>query len=439
MWHLHGFAAGRWLGPVRAGSVAVACALVAGCGGGDGPGDDSGGEKVTLRYMEQAAESPQQERAAKALIEDFNEQHPDIQVKRETVTFDQQQTVIQTRLKSNDAPDVFTYGPGEGFAGVLANANLLLPLDDAYEKYGWEIYDWTKPGMTFDGTLMGVPDQLEALGVFYNKDLFDKWGIGAPDTLESFQAAVDRAKQEGLVPVAFGDKEGWEGGHVFSMGLSSALDTEKLASLVAGETEWSDPAVVDVIQSMFVDLHEQGVYPEQPTGVTYDAANSLYYSQKAAMVITGTWLANDIAEKTKFESGFAAFPSLTGGEANLATGVGGGWFVAKRTEHPEEATVFIDWLLEPENAERALVELGNFPAQSIEVDVDALDTPPISKAVTALIAEVAPEGNVGYNLDVVMAPKFNETMTSGFQSVLTKRRTPQEQATALQEAVAASR
>lgn len=439
MSHLHGFAAGRSLGPVKALAVVLACALIAGCGGGDESSDDSGGEKVTLRYMEQAAESPQQEAAAKALIDDFNEQHPEIQVERETVTFDQQQTVIQTRLKSNDAPDVFTYGPGPGFAGVLANAGLLLPLDDAYEEYGWEIYDWTKPGMTFDGQLMGVPDQLEALGVFYNKDLFDKWGIGAPDTLENFQAAVDRAKQEGVVPVAFGNKEGWEGGHVFSMGLSSAMELDKLTSLVSGETEWSDPEVVDVIQSMFVDLAEEGVYPEQPTGVTYDAANALYYSQKAAMVITGTWLANDISEKTKFESGFAAFPSLTGGQANLATGVGGGWFVAKRTEHPEEAKVFIDWLLQPENAERALVELGNFPAQPIEVDIDELDTPPISKAVTALIAEVAPEGNVGLNLDVLMSPKFNETMFSGFQSVLTSRLTPQEQAEALQQTAAASR
>jgi raffinose/stachyose/melibiose transport system substrate-binding protein len=295
--------------------LAVACALLAaGCGGGDDAGDDAGA-KVTLRYMSQAADSPRQEQLAKALIDDFNEQHPDIEVKRETVTFDQQQTVIQTRLKSDDAPDVFTYGPGEGFAGVLANAGLLYPLDDAYEQYGWEIYDWTKPGMTFDGSLMGVPDQLEALGVFYNKDLFSEWGIEAPDTLESFQAAVDRAKQEGIVPVTFGDKEGWEAGHVFSMALSSALDTEKLAGLVAGDASWDDPEVASVIETMFVEFPEQGVYPKQPTGITYDAANALYFSGKAAMVITGTWLANDISEKTKFESGFAAFPSLTGGEA----------------------------------------------------------------------------------------------------------------------------
>ena len=57
--------------------------------------------------------------------------------------------------------------------------------------------------------------------------------------------------------------------------------------------------------------------------------------------------------------------------------------------------------------------------------------------MTALIAELAPAGNVGYNLDVVMPPKFNETMTSGFQSVLTSRRSPQEQAAALQQAAAA--
>ena len=418
-------------------ALGLICAVLAiaavGCGGDDDDGG-SGGNKVTLRYLTQVGETPRQEQLAADIVKDFNEEHPNIEVKREAITFDQLQTVIQTRLKSDDAPDVFTYGPGEGFAGVLADAGLLYPLDDAYQQYGWKIYDWTKPGVTFDGTIYGVPDQLEALGIFYNKDLFDEWGIGSPDDADNFQAAVDRAKEEGLVPVAFGDKEGWEGGHVFSMGLSSALERGQLSDLVAGKASWTEPEPTEAIRLMFVDLLEQGVYPEQPTGVNYDAANALYYSQKSPMVMTGTWLASEIAEKTKFESGFAAFPSLTGREANLATGVGGGWYVAEGTQHPKEALVFLDWLLQRKNAERALVELGDFPAQPIDVNVDDLDVPPLSKVVTALISEVAPAGNVGYNLDVVMPPKFNETMFSGFQSVMTGDRTPEEQAAALQEA-----
>jgi raffinose/stachyose/melibiose transport system substrate-binding protein len=413
--------------------VVVGLLVVAGCGGGDDKGS-SDAKKVTLRYLTEPGESARQEQAAAALVNDFNKSHPDIQVKRETITFDQEQTVIQARLKSNDAPDVFTYGPGKGFAGVLADAGLLYPLTEGYRKYGWKIYDWTKPGVTFNGTIYGIPDQIEALGIFYNKDLFAKWGIGTPDTTANFRAAVARAKQEGLVPIAFGDKEGWEGGHVFSMGLSSAIDRSELSQLIAGKASWSDPGPTAAIRSMFVDLLKQGAYTKQPTGVTYDSANALYFAKKAAMVATGTWLAPDIAEKTKFESGFAAFPSLTGGPANLATGVGGAWYVAKRTKHPQEALVFLDWLLQKKNAERALVQMGNFPAQPIPVDVNQLQVPELSKQVTALIAKLAPTGNVGYNLDVVMPPKFNQTMFSGFQSVMTGRRSPEQQAAALQSA-----
>src|SRR3712207_7360788 len=51
---------------------------------------------------------------------------------------------MQTRVQSEDPPDVFTYDTGPGFGGVLADAGLLYPLEKAYEQKGWDIYDWAK-------------------------------------------------------------------------------------------------------------------------------------------------------------------------------------------------------------------------------------------------------------------------------------------------------
>ena len=45
------------------------------------------------------------------------------------------------------------YDTGPGFAGVLADVGLLVPLEDAYKKNGWDIYGWAKERATYGGTV----------------------------------------------------------------------------------------------------------------------------------------------------------------------------------------------------------------------------------------------------------------------------------------------
>ena len=54
---------------------------------------------------------------------------------------------------------------------MLANADLLLPLDDSYAEKGWDqrIYDWTRQRAIYDGKSYGVANELEFIGVYYNK------------------------------------------------------------------------------------------------------------------------------------------------------------------------------------------------------------------------------------------------------------------------------
>ncbi len=45
--------------------------------------------------------------------------------------------------------------------GVLAEAGLLRSLGGAYRQNGWDIYNWARRRVTYDGTLYGVPDRLQ--------------------------------------------------------------------------------------------------------------------------------------------------------------------------------------------------------------------------------------------------------------------------------------
>src|SRR5215218_7902897 len=152
-------------------------------------------------------------------VDRFEEQNPKYTVEREAIPPDDVRQVIQTRLRSEEPPDYFSYDTGPGFGGVLADAGLLRPLENAYKEHGWDIYDWAKQRATYGGTTYGVPDQVEEIIVYYNKDLVPE----VPHTVEELRQISGELKGRGKIPLAFGNREQYPASHMFSIGASNIL------------------------------------------------------------------------------------------------------------------------------------------------------------------------------------------------------------------------
>jgi ABC-type glycerol-3-phosphate transport system substrate-binding protein len=181
------------------GGLAAAALLgTAGCGGSSGDGE-------VIRMFVGQAENAALEREAQGLVDRFMEQNQKYTVEREAIPPDDVRQVIQTRLRSEQPPDYFSYDTGPGFGGVLAESGLLYSLEKAYEQNGWEIYDWAKQRATYGGTTYGVPDQVEELVVYYNKDLVPE----EPKTVEDLKVVADDLKGQKKIPFGFGDSEQW--------------------------------------------------------------------------------------------------------------------------------------------------------------------------------------------------------------------------------------
>src|SRR5919112_2951295 len=303
----------------------------AGCGGGSGQGE-------VIRMFVGQAETASLEREAERLVDRFEEQNPKYVVEREAIPPDDVRQVIQTRLRSEEPPDYFGYDTGPGFGGVLAESGLLYSLEKAYKQNGWNIYDWAKQRATYGGTTYGVPDQVEELVVYYNKDLVSE----EPETVDDLRAMADELKGQGKIPFGFGDSEQWPAGHLFSIGVSNVLGREGLDDILYGDESWDTPEVEEAINLFFRDFVESGYYPEGVNAITYDDANTLFYSGEAAMLPTGTWLVPTIDETVQdFEVGFFAFPSINGSGVAPPAGLGDALFVSKDAQNPEGAIQFI--------------------------------------------------------------------------------------------------
>ena len=419
-----GFSRKEFLRLGGAGLAGATLLGVAGCGSSQQGGGD------VVKFFTGTAETTAQEKALIELqVNRFQEQYPKYTLEREAVPTENQRSVIQTRLQSDDPPDVFTYDTGPGFGGVLADAGLLRILEDAYEKNGWDIYDWAKQRATYNNKVYGVPVQVEEIVVYYNKSLVPE----PPQTVDELRQISDELKGQDVIPFSFGDQEQWPAGHMFSIGASNVLGREGLDDIFYGDGRWDSPEVVAAIELIFRDFVENGYYPEGVNAITYDDANALFYSGQAAMNPTGTWLVSTIVESVQdFEVGFFPFPSIDGSSVSPPAGVGAGYFVPENAKNADGGIKFIDYMLQDDTERQAMEQFNTIPAHP--VNTEGLDVPELFKQVLADLADEGQTESFGYNIDVLAPQNFNDVMFTGFQEVLNGSRSADEQATALQEA-----
>jgi raffinose/stachyose/melibiose transport system substrate-binding protein len=401
----------------------------AGCGG------RLGGSKDVVRFLTGTEETTFQERAVTEIqVNRFEEQHPKYTLERDAIPSEEIAKVIQSRLRSDESPDVFSYDTGPGFGGVLADAGLLYPLEKAYQQRNWGIYEWAKQRATYNGTVYGVPDQIEEIIVYYNKDLVPE----VPRTVGEFRGIANELKLRGTIPLAFGNREQYPAGHMFSIAASNVLGRQGLDNILYGNGRWDVPEVVAAIDLFFRDFVESGYYPQNVNAVTYDEANALFYSGKAAMLPTGTWLISEIVQTVQdFEVGFFPFPSIDGSGISPPAGLGAGLFVAKEASNLPGAIEFVDYLLQDSTARLIIEKLYVIPAQP--VNPQGLEVPELFKEVLEDLSASPEEQSFGYNIDVLAPQNFNDVMFTGFQEVLIGARSPAEQSAAMQDAWATAK
>ena len=414
---------------------------LAGCtggtpGGASGPTPSSDAEANSIRYLVEQPEDPATLKKLEEHIQTYAAANPGTTVKVEAMPSENMRTVLQTQLRSGEGPDVFSWGSGPGYAGALAQAGLLFDLTAAYAQYKWPVYDFAKQRVTFDGKIVGIPGEMETVGLFYNKDLFAQLQLTQPQSLGELQTAVRKIKAADKTPIAAADQEGWPGGHMLSMALSSRIGSKGMEALLNGQAPWNNPDVVAAMQ-VWKDWNGAGDLPKSPTSVTTDNAAALFYSGDAAMLPTGSWAIHDIEKNTKFEVGYMPFPSEAGAGV-FTSGLGSGPFVSASSKKTDAAVKLLNFLASPEHGRWTVEELGTIPA--FPVDTTGLKVSPLfSQVLKDTAAFSGGSGDFGLNIDVLATDRFNKAMWDGMQAVLSDQKTPQEVALSLDKAAKAAK
>lgn len=264
----------------------------------------------------------------KALISDFNAEHPDIQIQGTTLEWGIPfYTKVRTSAAVGEGPDVMTYHlsrmPLAMQEGVLSEitdedlANAGLSKDDFFPS--------SIEAATFDGKLYAVPFDIHAIILYYNKDLLQgsdyidaDGNLTGINSLADFEAALAWLKEQGVeTPVTY--QTGGAGGvwRVFY----TLLSQQGGQFIVDGEVLPGDNAekAANAINIM-THWQEEGWAPEQ---AEYEASVALYSSGKSAFQLNGVWEVptfNDLAARDAlgFEWGAVEIPNLMGQRATWA-------------------------------------------------------------------------------------------------------------------------
>ncbi len=410
----------------------LAALLLAACVAAPPAASDEAPEKVTILFWDQFPNVSDQ---MDTFVATFNESQDRIEVVRESFTSGTMRDVIRTALSSGTGPDIFYYDLGPGFAGVLANADLLMPLDEAYTEMGWDqrIYPWTLARSTFGGHTYGVANELEFIGIFYNTRLFAEHGWTIPASWDELIGMCSVIQEAGLIPLAFTNGSSWPSYHMFSIMMNNKVGRDRLTRMISGLESWDHPDTVDAIQKFFVDLPAADCFMQDFDAISYDDGLAMLQTGKAAMFPSGTWLVEALSnpDNTSEPIGFFFLPSIDGNPIVVPGGIGSGWVVSAATEHPEAVVEFLDYLISEEMGPHWVTEINAVPAYP--VDTSALDLPDLLVLALDILGEQAE--SMGYNIDVVVPANFNQVQWDGFAAIFQGIKTPAEVAAELQAAM----
>ena len=300
-------------------------------------------------------------RAIANMVKAFQQKSGDT-VTINTVPHNDFQNNITSYLQGK-ADDAFTW-----FAGYrmryFADKGLCAPIDDVWDKVGSNFSDaFAKASTATDGKKYFIPVYNYPWGFFYRKSVWQKYGYEVPTTFDDFKKLAAQMKKDGLIPIAFADKDGWP-----AMGTFDYLDMrlngyQFHVDLCAHKESWDQQKVKDVFDNW------KSILPYQDPnalGSTWQQGADTLGKKKSGMYLLGAFVTQQFTDKDVLaDIDFFEFPAMaTEGQDAIEAPIDG-YMLSKRGGDNQAAHDLLAFIGTPEGEDAyAKVDSSNIPAAS---------------------------------------------------------------------------
>jgi multiple sugar transport system substrate-binding protein len=361
----------------------VPVALLAGCGGGDGRGDDLAGEISFLVFGE-----PEELKAFRGVIRSFREVEPEITVKLiEASDRDDLLARLSTSFAGGTPPDLFLLN--YRFYGQFASRGVLEPVQERLEASDAfsedEFYEQALDAFRLDGELVCLPQNISSLVVYFNKDMFRKAGVPEPRTGWTWNDMVEKAIK--LTRDHDGD------GEIDQYGLGVEPSIIRLApfvwsnggELVDDEDEptrftLESPAAQEALQAFF-DLRDKHLVIPSDQEREAEDEESRFLNNRLAMVLSSRRSTPSFRTITAFDWDIAPLPRHERQAGILHSDA---YCLTKASDEQDAAWRFMEFALGPEG-QRITARSGRTVPSLKEVAESEAFLDPVAKPASSRV------------------------------------------------------
>ena len=304
------------------------------------------------------------------IIPAFEAKYPNIHVVFAPTAPAEYNGVLDTKLQGGTAGDLITCRPFDASlklfqSGYLASLNDLPGMANFGDvaKSAW---------ITDDGKdAFCVPMASVIHGFFYNKDIFDKYGLKEPATRDEFFALLQALKDKGETPLVMGTSDQWEAATMGfqNIGPNYWNGEEGRLALIKGTAKFTDAAYINTWKDL------AAWKPFLPSGFEaekYPDSQSFFTLGKGVIYPTGSWEISQFEKDSKFKLGiFPPYVQKAGDACYISDHTDIAMGMNAKTPHAAEAKVFLSWIASDEFAKLYANALpGFFPLSNAKVTLD---------------------------------------------------------------------
>lgn len=340
--------------------AAMALTSLTACGGdtNNSSAGQSDGDITTIKVFSNLTDRTSgQGLIEQTLFDNYMDENPNIKIEVEALDDESYKTKFKAYASGSGMPDLVNIWCSPSFLDEVVAADILAPLnEDDYADYGFN--EGAFSGVTYDGKLYGLPRNTDVLGFYYNKDMFEQYGLEVPTTWDELLTVCETLKSKGVAAISMDGQEGWPIAHFINSMAGTVLGADTydvmLDSIKNGDYSnevWK--TVVSKVADNADTLFQTGFETTD-----YGTSMNLFLNKQAGMFFMGSWEMS-IDTKTDFEVGHFTMPDVDGdGQGVIGAYNGGGYAVSQSSQVKEEAIKLLNYMFEPENWTKLCWENG---------------------------------------------------------------------------------
>ncbi|NUT10654.1 MAG: carbohydrate ABC transporter substrate-binding protein [Nonomuraea sp.] len=285
----------------------------------------------------------------------------------------QYQAFIKASFRTNVKPDLFTWQTG-GMLEEIVKQKQVADTTAVWQEAikAGDLSQDLAPYYTIGGKQYCVPMNVAYWGMFYNKKIFDKYGLKPPQTWDELVRGAETLKKNGV-------KAFYHTSVLFSFvwfeQLMAGTDPDLYDRLSTGKAKYTDPGVVAVMEK-WKSLIDAGYFVNP--GDKTDPGDVLK-NGKAAMVSFGTWFSTSMTQrdmKSGADYGFFVIPNVNPSLPKTSMIFESGPLCSlAKADDPEAGMKYLKWWTTADAQKKWATTRGDVSANpKVEIADEALGT-----------------------------------------------------------------